>query len=95
MELFLKYDTVKRRTIATPSGAVSHEQETPTGDVDGVNKTFTLSQTPLSNKAVSVYLDGLLVPQLAIPSGCSVSGTTVLFVTAPQNGQSVYTVYTY
>lgn len=66
------------------------KQETPSGTINGSNKAFTLSQTPLENDVVEVYLDGLRqVPVIDY----TISTTTITFVTAPALGQSVFVQY--
>jgi len=58
--------------------------ETPGGSVNGANLIFTLSQTPLENDAVDVFLDGL---KQIITTDYTVSGLTITFITAPATGQ--------
>ncbi len=66
------------------------EDETPSGTINGSNTVFTLSQTPLEDAAVDVYLDGLK----QIPTtDYSISGTTITFVTAPSIGQILRVEY--
>lgn len=66
------------------------KQEAPTGLINGSNKVFTMSQTPLENDTVEVYLNGLR----QIPTtDYSVSTTTITFVTAPALGQTVNVQY--
>lgn len=66
------------------------EDETPSGLINGSNTVYTLSQTPLENAAVDVYLDGLK----QIPTtDYSVSGSTITFVVAPVVGQTLRVDY--
>ena len=88
--LYLVKDTATGKTKAL-SGAVSWEQETPTGTVNGSNMDFVLAFTPTATKAVFVYLDGLLIPQTLY--SVNLGTKTVTFTTAPANGQKVYIVY--
>jgi len=64
-------------------------QESPTGDIDGVNDEFTLSSTPHSAEAVQVFLNGLIQNK----STYSISGVTLTFNTAPPSGFDVYCFY--
>jgi hypothetical protein len=64
--------------------------EVPSGTVNGSNVTFTLSQTPIENDAVLVFLDGLKQKQT---TDYSISGTTITFVTAPAIAQIVEVEY--
>lgn len=66
------------------------EQEIPSGVVDGINLVYTLSTTPHSNKAVKIYLNGLMMIQ---GTHYTVSGSTITFAGAPQLGQIVYADY--
>lgn len=66
-------------------------QEVPTGVVDGVNDTFTLSQTPKSDESVMVTVDSLFIPQ----SEYAILGTVITFNpgSIPQIAQSVDAFY--
>jgi hypothetical protein len=66
------------------------EDETPSGTINGSNLVFTLSQTPLENAAVDVYLDGL---KKLPTTDYSVSGVTITFVVAPVIGQTLRVDY--
>jgi hypothetical protein len=68
------------------------EQEIPAGDVDGVNDEFILSKTPISNKSVIVYLNGIIQAQTA---HYTISGSTINFITPPSLGQVPYVFYLY
>lgn len=64
--------------------------ETPSGSINGSNVTFTITQTPLENAAVDVYLDGLkLIPT----TDYSISGTTITMVVAPALAQTLRVEY--
>ncbi len=67
-------------------------QEVPTGTIDGVNDTFTLSQTPTGNASVKIYLDGLFQRQ---GTDYTLSGVTVTFAAAPSTGQTIDANYDY
>lgn len=63
---------------------------TPTGAVNGVNVTFTLSPIP-NGLFVLLFRNGLL----QAPAGVdySISGATITFVTAPLTGDNLLAVY--
>jgi hypothetical protein len=80
-------------TFGYVSGSVGTDiQETPTGTVNGVNVTFTVSQTPTSAGAFQLFLDGLL---LDLTTHYTRSGVTITMVTAPNFGQTLRAVYRY
>ena len=54
--------------------------EAPSGTLNGTNKVFTLSNTPV--KIVSVYLNGLL-QEAGAANDYTISGSTLTMVTAP------------
>ena len=60
--------------------------ETPSGS----GTTFTLSQVPIENDAVEVYIDGL---KLRAPTHYSISGQTITLVQALAAGQSIRANY--
>jgi len=66
-------------------------QETPSGTINGVNQTFTLSQAPDSAAGLSVFIAGVHQP----PNQWSVSGTTLTFGSGfqPATAQSLVVVY--
>lgn len=66
-------------------------REMPTGIVDGVNDTFTLSNTPTSDQHISVFLDGNFV----YDNEFSLVANTVVFITPPAPGQIVFSWYSY
>jgi hypothetical protein len=66
------------------------EQEIPTGSIDGVNDEFTLSSNPNSNKAVMLFLNGLMLIQ---GSHYSISGQVITMASAPSIGQILYAFY--
>jgi hypothetical protein len=64
-------------------------RETPIGSVDGVNKIFTLSFTPVVNSD-EIYINGQLrYPTLAY----LLSGNIITFVSAPWNGSLILAKY--
>jgi hypothetical protein len=66
------------------------KQETPSGVIDGVNDVFTLSQIPLEDDAVEVYLNGL--KQIPVVD-YTISGATITFVIAPALAQTIDCFY--
>lgn len=80
-------------TLSAVSGGVGTEiQEAPTGTINGVNVTFTLSQTPVSASALKLYQDGLL---LRLGTHYTRSGVTITMITAPNFGQTLDANYRY
>lgn len=67
-----------------PSALASPEVvgETPTGITNGVNKVFTLRGTPITG-TLKLYWNGLRQKEIA---DCSLSGSTITFVSAPEAG---------
>lgn len=83
-------DLFDARTIFASGGTETvGAHEIPTGMVDGSNKTFILSQIPLSLESVLVYIDGIKLP----PSGYSLNNQTITLVDAPVLGQSIEVFY--
>lgn len=66
------------------------EQETPTGNIDGVNDEFTLSSSPHSDKSVQVFVNGLLRRQA---TDYTISGSVITFNSPPPSGSDVYCFY--
>lgn len=78
---------------AVGSGAGGTDiQEVPTGTIDSSNTAFTLSQTPISNASVKIYLDGVFQRQ---GTHYTITGTAITFTTAPATGQELDAVYEY
>ena len=61
-----------------------------TGTIGGGNVTFTLPYSPSKAGAAMVFLNGRFIPQISGAYGCSISGSTVTFGTAPVAGQAPY-----
>jgi|26BtaG_2_1085354.scaffolds.fasta_scaffold01581_7 hypothetical protein len=68
-------------TISSAGGAF--QEETPSGTINGSNKTFTLSVTPISG-SLEVYLNGAF--QTAGGEDYTLSESTITFVNAPPTG---------
>lgn len=67
--------------------------EIPVGDVDGINTTFVIANSPISN-SVLVRLSGLVqVP--GISKDYTLSGQIISFIKAPKTGQEVVVSYLY
>ena len=62
--------------------------ETPTGAINGTNKVFTLSQTPVANQ-ITLSVAGAV----QAPAAYAVSGTTITFGTAPASGATILATY--
>lgn len=75
--------------------------ETPTGTINGTNKTFTLANTPNGGIFLSLTPSGgqpqLLnnVPQTSSlePEDYNISGSTITFLVAPPTGSTIYANY--
>jgi hypothetical protein len=59
------------------------DKETPTGTINGINKTFFLSSTPTLGSE-HIYLNGLLQDE-GIDNDYTISGKTITFTLAPSN----------
>lgn len=68
---------------------VIYVQELATGTVDGSNTAFTISQLPINDEALQVYLNGVLQNK----SSYTYDSGTITFSTAPALGQVVYVYY--
>lgn len=69
------------------------EQEVPTGAVNGVNDTFTLSSTPQADTSVMVFVNGVIK---AISTDWSLNNSNpleIIFTTPPATGQKIYVFY--
>lgn len=65
------------------------KQEVPTGSINGTNKDFTISLTPLSADTIQVFVDGLIIDI----DDWSYSSGVITLDTAPLYGQDVYVWY--
>lgn len=66
------------------------KEETPTGDIDGSNKSYTLTNTPSSN-SLHLYRNGQY--QTAGGKDYTLSGKTITMVTAPRSGNVLTAKY--
>jgi len=64
--------------------------ETPSGSVNSANVTFTLSQTPLENDAVDLWVNGL---KQIYTTHYTISGVTITMVAAPDTGSDIRAKY--
>jgi hypothetical protein len=68
-------------------------RETPNGQINGINKIFTLTHAPLAGSE-QVFLNGVL--QEEGPSGdYSISGSAIQFNVAPKTSWTVFVTYLY
>lgn len=73
-----------------PNGGIT-VNEAPSGSINGVNKTFTLSQTPIEGTE-QVYLNGLL-QEPGSSNDYTISGNTITFVDAPETDDILLVTY--
>ena len=58
------------------------DNETPTGDLDGVDVTYTLANTPSPAASLKVYLNGVRQNEGG-SNDYTLSGSTITFASAP------------
>lgn len=66
------------------------ENMVPVGTVNGINVTFTLSDTPIAG-SVKLYINGIRLKAAGV--GYSISGNTITMVTAPETGDILLADY--
>jgi hypothetical protein len=64
-------------------------QEIPSGAINNVNVNFTLANTPASNAALALFLDGLSLEQGV---DYTILGTAITMTVAPMFGQHLYAI---
>lgn len=64
--------------------------EIPSGTIDGANDTFVLSEIPLENDVVLIFLNGLFQHPII---DYSISNATIVFVSAPPLASKLYAHY--
>lgn len=71
--------------------------EVPTGNADGVNVTFTLSNSPNPSDALMFYVNGVLQKQNTgfTTSDYDLSGNTITMTYAPSPGSNLLATYPY
>lgn len=81
-------------SAGTPGTLISGEAVT--GTIDGVNKTFTLANTPITGAITLAYVPTANPSQLLNYNiDFTVSGSTITMGIAPLTGSSVYAIYTH
>jgi hypothetical protein len=80
------------RLSLTIPGVGFVDQETPSGAINGVNATFTLSQTPSPSTSAAVYRNGL---RMSPGIDYTLSGSVITFVTGlvPQSSDTLSCSY--
>lgn len=73
-------------------GAGTAIKEVPTGTVNNSNTAFTLSQTPVSNAAVSLFKNGRI---LVLGTDYTIVGTAITMTIAPNYAEELYADYRY
>ncbi len=73
-------------------GATSFTQGAPSGAIDGVNVTFTLSGVPTANSSVFLFLDGGIQYQ-GIGLDYTVSGAVITMTVAPVVNQTLWAIF--
>lgn len=66
------------------------DDETPTGDVNGVNTDFTLGRTPSPASSLKVYLNG---QRMRLTEDYTYSNRVITFLTAPETGSIILCDY--
>lgn len=79
-------------TLSYFTGIGTAKQEPLSGLVNGVNVTFTITQTPTSDDAFQLYQNGVLLRRV---THYTRAGTTITMVAAPVVGQDLDAVYRY
>lgn len=68
----------------------TYVDEAPAGAVNGVNVTYTLSQTPAASNTLNLYLDGLKQREA---TDYTIVGDTITMLAAPATGQDLWANY--
>lgn len=90
-------DPISKRgqNVAVPTTSFTlPKDEAPSGTVNGVNDTFTLTQTPSPTVSLKLFVDGVLMYQ---GTHYTLSGATITFASSyiPVTGQTVFASYRY
>lgn len=72
----------------TADSAPNLTQAAPTGTINGVNASFTLSPTPAASSNVNCFLNGVQQQQGA-GNDYTISGATITYLTAPPTGSKL------
>lgn len=67
--------------------------ETPAGDIDGLNTVFNIGYTPLENK-ILVFVNGVLQEVKENDADYQLVDKTITFSTAPEIGSKILVTYT-
>lgn len=70
-------------------------REAPSGTINGINTSFTVTHAPASVNSILVWINGVNVPKGAGAGKFSISGTTITFGTAPATGSVLECQITY
>jgi len=87
-----KVFTISAVTTGTTSTMI---RETPTGTVNGVNASFTVTHAPASSAAILVWINGINVPYGSGAGKFTISATTITFGTAPATSSVLEVQITY
>jgi len=82
-----------QKIVVTGTAATVGFGEVPAGSVNGINTTFgPLTYAPLNQYSIEVYVDGVERDQA---TDWSLSGTSIVFTSAPSTGQTIWVWYLY
>jgi len=84
--------TIAAATTGTTSTMV---RETPSGTVNGINTSFTITHAPASVSSILLWINGINVPYGAGAGKFTISTTTITFGTAPATGSVLEVQITY
>lgn len=76
------------------SSTVTEWNETPTGDVDGVNTTFVLANSPSPSRALQLYVNGVLQRQ-GTGNDYVLSASSITLLWTPRSGSNILATYPY
>ena len=82
----------KKITIANLLG-IEISNETPSGTINGTNKTFTLANTPNPATSLKLFLNGMFVT--AGGEDYTLTGDSIVFINAPLTGSVMRAFYKY
>lgn len=86
-------DLATNATLPTSLGGYGTDiQEERTGTFGGVDTTYTLTQTPVSNASVVVWLGTVIQRQ---GTDYTIAGSTITFAAQDVSAQNIYAVYRY
>jgi len=78
------------------TGTSTSWMEIPTGDVDGVNMVFSISNSPMPSTGLMFFVNGIMQRQDGIAMhDYSLSGTTIIMNYAPASGSNLIATYPY